>query len=84
MDLFAISAPQTAISDATPVKAGELDHMERRVRTRGEQLGAALDRITERFGSDAVVKGGRSVEKITASDKIKLGDLDQRDLKSDS
>jgi len=78
MDLFARPAPR---NEHVPQKAHEAAASERATHTRGEQLGAALDQITARFGDDAVVRGGKRVEKIAATDRIKLGDRGPREPK---
>ena len=77
LDLFS-AAPKGPVRSSAhlPKKAGELDDRMKRDRSRGEQLGAALDQISARFGADAVVRGTKPLEKITASDKLKLGEME--------
>ncbi len=44
--------------------------------TRGEQLGKTLDAISERFGAGIVRRAVDTLEKATASDRKKVGDLE--------
>jgi len=78
LDLF--SRP-VARNEHLPQKPHEVAIQSSLSHTRGEQLGAALDQITARFGDDAVVRGGKRVEKITATDRIKLGERGPREPK---
>ena len=78
LDLFgavnAASVPK--ITKNSAVKSSDAPPQTRAIRSRGEQLGATMDQISARFGSAAIVRGSKAMRKITASDKIKLGDLD--------
>jgi len=78
LDLFARPVPR---NEHLPQKTHEAAASPHASHTRGEQLGATLDQITAKFGDDAVMRGGKRVEKITATDRIKLGERGPREPK---
>jgi hypothetical protein len=78
LDLFARPA---ARNEHLPQKPREVVASPHAAHTRGEQLGAALDQITAKFGDDAVMRGGKRMEKIAATDRIKLGERAPREPK---
>jgi hypothetical protein len=45
--------------------------------TRSEQLGQALDAINQKFGGTTVRRGAEGVGKVTHSDRIKVGALEE-------
>jgi len=66
MSLFDIRPPEPVIS-----KEGEL--LGTKNATKAEALGSALDAISDKFGEKAIGRAVEGVNKITHSDRIKLG-----------
>lgn len=74
-DLVDESGPrQLGLFDAAPRPVGPTTSIGASgAGTRGDQLGRALDAIADKFGDEAIARGAGRVQKISASDRLKLG-----------